>query len=228
MMAFLKKTAIFLTLSSLAWALEPTLGKGVDIIPEPSEGGANPKYELISPTSDVKCAAVSGEDPKYKFIANTHKDDCEDRCAAYTEGACYGYSHSGMWGSCLLWLEPLSLSKFQENKEGWRGCWIRKGEIPGAGEFDCSSGEVFSEEKAAWCCDNKEIGCTPPPTTSSNSSSSPPSRPSCEECTLDYEPVCTFDGAFYENPCLAQCAGITDFEHGECEGDCECYWDYSY
>jgi len=95
-------------------------------------GGVTIKYELISPTSDVKCAAVSGEDPKYKFIMNTNKAECEDRCKAYTGGTCYGYSYSN-WRKCLLWLERLSLSIFKKNSKGWRGCWIRKESI-GAGE----------------------------------------------------------------------------------------------
>jgi len=96
-------------------------------------GGAVPKYELKSTTSDVKCALESGEDPKHEFIENEKmtEDECKDRCTRYTEGPCYGISHSN-WKRCLLWLEPLSQSKFQKNSNGWRGCWIRK-ESAGAG-----------------------------------------------------------------------------------------------
>jgi len=90
--------------------------------------GATPKYKLISSTSNIKCASASGEDPKYVFLAGKSKDECEKWCTVYTGSAtCYGYSHSG-WSkkNCLLWLEPLSPSTFQEDEEGWEGCWIRK------------------------------------------------------------------------------------------------------
>jgi len=94
-------------------------------IPKESAGGATPKYDKISQGRlDVKCASVSGEDPKFKYVENKDKNECGNRCTKYTVEKCYGYSHSDKWNNCLLWFEPLSPSKFQENMKGWQGCWI--------------------------------------------------------------------------------------------------------
>lgn len=40
-------------------------------------------------------------------------------------------------------------------------------------------------------------------------------NPSCV-CDMSYEPVCGCNGKTYGNACEAECAGITDYEEGEC------------
>merc|ERR1711959_597126 len=57
------------------------------------------------------------------------------------------------------------------------GVVISQGEC-GQPKHNCDTREVFSPEKAKWCCENESKGCPPPPPT--------------EECfcNRDYNPVC--------------------------------------
>eukprot|EP00274_Cyanoptyche_gloeocystis_P007401 CAMPEP_0196653398 /NCGR_PEP_ID=MMETSP1086-20130531/3020_1 /TAXON_ID=77921 /ORGANISM="Cyanoptyche gloeocystis , Strain SAG4.97" /LENGTH=107 /DNA_ID=CAMNT_0041984575 /DNA_START=35 /DNA_END=355 /DNA_ORIENTATION=- len=38
-------------------------------------------------------------------------------------------------------------------------------------------------------------------------------------CTMDYTPVCGFDGETYSNQCAAACSGVRVEKSGPCEGD---------
>ncbi len=36
-------------------------------------------------------------------------------------------------------------------------------------------------------------------------------------CTADYDPVCGCNNKTYSNPCMANCAGITEYTKGACK-----------
>ena len=41
-------------------------------------------------------------------------------------------------------------------------------------------------------------------------------NPACI-CTTEYEPVCGCNNKTYSNNCMAECAGITDYQPGICQ-----------